>query len=120
VETIASFALLAILMSAIAILVRNAMLMTNTSIHNARNAQENEVNPAMMEEYGGFDLMDITFDVFLGVNLIASSTHEVKFNTFCAAFPACVQCANAPFCVVMPCPTCCGCNDEIAFTPEVP
>ena len=114
-ETIISFMLLALLMSMIAVLMRGAMLMTTNSVQNAKISQEDEINPALMEDYNGSIV--IPFRITGTINLPASVSgeipaitialnpeHQVRFNTFCALFPACTD----------------DCNDEIAFSPEVP
>jgi hypothetical protein len=102
-ETIISFMLLALLMSMIAILVRGAMLMTNSSIENAKISQEDEINPAIMEDYSSSLEKEFKITATLPAGLSDIDTeHDIEFNTFCATFPACAD----------------GCNDEIAFSPK--
>jgi hypothetical protein len=104
-ETIISFMLLALLMSMIAVLVRGAMLMTNNSVQNAKTSQEDEINPAIMEDYNDSDVVvsfRITAALPAGISSI-DTEHDIEFNTFCDDFPVCTD----------------GCNDEIAFSPKV-
>jgi len=105
---------LSILVTAVFLVLNRAMSMTTASSRSARLSQEGEMNPAVLMAFPHSQTVDITIEI--GGTPVA--THSVFFNTS-HGLAACF-CANYPHCAGFPCPTCCGCNNAIAFSPVVP
>jgi hypothetical protein len=115
-ETMMSFLVLAILMAVVFLVIGRAMTMAGDSTRKARTIQENEVNPAILLEYGHSEAAVIQIFTTIGM-----AQHNILFNTVHAAGdPACGVCVLFPDCPDRPCPVCCNCNTRIAFSPLIP
>ncbi|MDR2559709.1 MAG: hypothetical protein LBC86_09255 [Oscillospiraceae bacterium] len=115
-ETIISFMILSILVTAVFLVLSRAMSMTTDSARKAKISQEGEMNPAILMAFPNSEPANIVFNV-TGLGIV---THPIIFNTSHAiADAACIKCADFPNCPGVPCPApdCCWCNDAVAFAP---
>jgi hypothetical protein len=117
VETIVSFLVLAILISAVFLVIGRAMTLAGNSSREARISQEGEVNPSLLSNFEHSVPVVIEF----WANGVLWASHDINFNTAHApGDPACTRCPTFPACPAKPCPICCNCNNSVAFAPVVP
>jgi Tfp pilus assembly protein PilV len=120
IETLISFFILAILMAAVTTAINNSMHVTGSSVQRGRVVQEVEVNTAILTNYWSETETGITF-TGNGINVM----HDIRLNARCfdatnpdLTYPGC-RCDRYPQCAVLPCASCCGCNEMRAFAPKV-
>jgi uncharacterized protein (UPF0333 family) len=117
IETAISFLILAILVTAVFMVLSRAMSMTSASARRAKLSQESEVNPAILMDFANDEITTIEFRIGGATGTIITS-HTVRFNVPCDDLTC--KCDNFPRCPAIPCPDpdCCMCNSSVAFAPN--